>query len=78
MLLGKQRFMTENTKQSQQEFLLDAMARLGMDRKAFCERISVPKRTLEKWLASDESVDKRVMPDMAWSYIREILENSEK
>lgn len=70
--------MTENTKQSQQEFLLDAMTRLGIDRKGFCARISVPKRTLEKWLASDESVDKRAMPDMAWAYIREILENSGK
>ena len=66
------------TNPTQQEFLLDAMTRLGMDRKAFCERISVPKRTLEKWLASDESVDKRAMPEMAWSYIKEILENSEK
>lgn len=77
-LLGKQKLTTNNKKQTQQEFLLNAMQQLGMTRKEFCERISVPKKTLDKWLASDDAVDKRAMPEMAWSYIREILENNQK
>jgi transcriptional regulator with XRE-family HTH domain len=57
----------------QQEFLRDAMRQLGMTREQFCKRISVPRKTLDKWLSPDGSIDKRAMPDMAWAYINEIL-----
>lgn len=63
---------------TQQDFLLDAIERLGMSRLEFCERISVPKKTLDKWLAADGTADKRAMPEIAWTFIREILENNNK
>lgn len=63
---------------TQQEFLLDAMQKLGMTRLEFCARISVPKKTLDKWLAADDAVDKRAMPEIAWAYINEILESNKK
>lgn len=58
---------------SQQEFLHMAMEELQLSRAEFSKRISVPMRTLEKWLASDSSKDKRNMSEMAWTFISEIL-----
>ena len=58
----------------QQEFLRDAMHRLGLTRAGFAQRISVPEKTLDKWLAPAETSDFRNMPDVVWAYIREILE----
>lgn len=58
---------------NQQQFLRDAMARLGMTRDQMCKRISVPRRTFDKWLAPEGSKDHRGMPEIAWAYIREIL-----
>ena len=62
----------------QQEFLREAMRRLGMTRDQFCKRISVPRKTFDKWLAPDGTSDKRKMPDIAWSYINEILDRNNK
>ncbi|MFJ2991232.1 transcriptional regulator [Pandoraea sp. NPDC087047] len=59
--------------QSQQEFLRDAMGKLGMTRAAFAKRISVPDKTLDKWLAPANTSDYRAMPDVVWAYVREIL-----
>lgn len=58
----------------QQEFLRDAMRRLGLTRAGFCQRISVPEKTLDKWLAPSDTSDFRNMPDVVWAYVREILE----
>lgn len=63
---------------SQQEFLRAAMQRLGMTRDQFCKRISVPRKTFDKWMAPDDTSDKRKMPDIAWSYIKEILNQNSK
>ena len=52
------------------------MKRLGMTRDEFCLRISVPRKTLDKWLAPEGSNEKRVMAEMAWAYIKEILGDS--
>lgn len=60
---------------SQQDFLRDAMQKLGMTRDQFCKRISVPRKTLDKWLAPEGSKESRAMPEMAWAYIREILDS---
>jgi hypothetical protein len=64
-------------KPSQQEFLRDAMDRLGMTRDQFAVRIAVPRKTLDNWLLppSDSS---RGMSDMAWKFIGEILERESK
>lgn len=59
--------------QTQQDFLRDAMSKLGMTRAAFAKRISVPDKTLDKWLAPANTSDFRAMPDVVWAYIREIL-----
>ncbi|MNN42731.1 aspartate carbamoyltransferase [compost metagenome] len=60
---------------SQQDFLREAMQQLGMTRDQFCKRISVPRKTFDKWLAPEGSKEFRAMPEMAWSYIRDILNN---
>ncbi|WP_080430186.1 transcriptional regulator [Burkholderia ubonensis] len=59
--------------QTQQEFLREAMQALGLTRAAFATRISVPEKTLNKWLASANTGDYRNMPDVVWAYVREIL-----
>ncbi|MDN7180577.1 transcriptional regulator [Caballeronia sp. SEWSISQ10-4 2] len=59
---------------SQQEFLRDAMQRLKLTRAGFAKRISVPEKTLDKWLAPANTADFRNMPDVVWAYIREILD----
>jgi aspartate carbamoyltransferase catalytic subunit len=65
--------------QTQQEFLRHAMSELGTTREQFAERIGAKKRALDNWLLSPHSSEYRSMPDMAWKFVREILENrSEK
>lgn len=59
--------------QTQQEFLREAMQSLGLTRAAFAARISVPEKTLNKWLAPGDTGDYRNMPDVVWAYVREIL-----
>lgn len=59
---------------SQQEFLKDAIQRLGLTRAGFAKRISVPEKTLDKWLAPAGTSDFRPLPEVVWSYVREILE----
>ncbi|OJB41836.1 aspartate carbamoyltransferase catalytic chain [Burkholderia ubonensis] len=59
--------------QTQQEFLREAMQALGLTRAAFATRISVPEKTLNKWLAPANTGDYRNMPDVVWAYVREIL-----
>jgi hypothetical protein len=68
--------MTE--KPSQQDFLRVAMQSLGLTRDEFGKRFSVPRSTLDKWLAPDGSKEHRGMPDIAWAYIREILSENAK
>lgn len=63
---------------TQQEFLRDAISTLGMTRAEFAQRISVPIKTLDKWLAPLDTSDFRNMPDVVWSYVREIIERAEK
>lgn len=64
-------------KPSQQEFLRDAMHRLGMTRDEFAGRIAVTRKTLDNWLLPP-SESARGMSDMAWKFIREILDREEK
>jgi hypothetical protein len=60
---------------TQQEFLRHAMSELGMTREQFADRIGTKKRALDNWLLSPDSSEYRSMPDMAWKFVREILEN---
>ncbi|WP_439672898.1 helix-turn-helix domain-containing protein [Cupriavidus necator] len=57
----------------QQDLLREAMNQLGMTREEFAARLSVSKRTLDKWLLPNESTDFRALPDMGRAYIQEIL-----
>jgi hypothetical protein len=59
--------------QSQQMFLREAMAALGMTRAGFAQRVSVPMKTLDRWMAPSDSGDFRNMPEIVWAYVREIL-----
>lgn len=61
---------------TQQEFLRDAMARLDMTRDQFADRIGATRRRLDNWLLPTESSGFRDMDDMAWKFIREILESA--
>jgi aspartate carbamoyltransferase catalytic subunit len=63
---------------SQQEFLRDAMAKLGMTRDQFADRIGTSRRRLDNWLLPSESKGFRDMDEIAWKFIREILANSKK
>ena len=65
--------MAQSATRSQQEFLKGAIQRLGMTRASFAQRISVPEKTLDKWLAPAGTSDFRKMPDMVWTYVIEIL-----
>ena len=62
---------------SQQEFLRDAMRRLGMTRDEFAARIAVSRKTLDNWLLPP-SDSARGMSDMAWKFIGEILDREAK
>jgi DNA-binding transcriptional regulator YiaG len=62
---------------SQQDFLREAMRLLGMTRDEFAERIATKRKTLDNWLLPP-SESARGMPDMAWKFIREILEKESK
>lgn len=64
-------------KPSQQEFLRDAMDRLGMTRDEFADRIAVKRKTLDNWLLPP-SESARGMSDMAWKFIQEVLERAAK
>ncbi|WP_260430299.1 MULTISPECIES: transcriptional regulator [unclassified Burkholderia] len=63
---------------TQQVFLRGAMTSLGMTRMEFAERISVPIKTLDKWLAPASTSDFRNMPDVVWAYVREVLDWTKK
>ena len=63
---------------TQQEFLRDAMHRLGMTREQFAVRIGTASRTLNKWLLPSDSKDFRNMPDVVWKFVGEILEREPK
>jgi hypothetical protein len=58
----------------QQDFLRYAMKVLGMTRDGFSTRLSTSRRSLDNWLQPSESKEYRPMPDMAWRFIREIVE----
>ncbi|KLU21872.1 aspartate carbamoyltransferase catalytic chain [Caballeronia mineralivorans PML1(12)] len=64
---------TQPASPTQQDLLRDAMETLGMTRAEFAARLSVPPRTLDKWLLPEESTDFRAMPEMGKAYVREIL-----
>ncbi|MFJ3317237.1 transcriptional regulator [Herbaspirillum huttiense] len=59
---------------AQQDFLRKAMETLGMTRDEFCERIGAKRRRLDNWLLPSSSKEFREMDEMAWKFIREILE----
>lgn len=60
---------------NQQDYLRQAMSQLSMTRNQFSERIGASRRSLDTWLLPSESKEYRSMPEMAWKFIREILEN---
>ncbi|AIY44222.1 Aspartate carbamoyltransferase (plasmid) [Collimonas arenae] len=63
---------------TQQEFLRDAMRRLGMTREQFASRIGTNTHALNKWLQPSESQNFRHMTDVVWKFVGEILEREEK
>lgn len=59
---------------TQQEFLLDAMKKLGLNRETFAARIGCPPTTFKKWIAAEAAAGNyREMPAVAWALVREVL-----
>jgi aspartate carbamoyltransferase catalytic subunit len=63
---------------AQQEFLRNAMTKLGMTRDEFADRIGTNRRRLDNWLLPSDSNGFREMDEMAWKFIREILQHEAK
>ncbi len=63
---------------AQQKFLREAMVALSMTRDEFAARIGASRRRLDNWLLPTESAGYREMDEMAWKFIREILNNLPK
>lgn len=70
--------MTESKTLSQQEFLRDAMGRLGMTRQEFADRLNTKKRRLDTWLLPSASKEFRELDPAIWQFIREIVEGQKK
>ena len=61
---------------TQQEFLRDAKAKLGLTWPEFAQRIGAPETTMKKWaLPDDAEKNAREMPSTVWVLVREILEH---
>lgn len=58
---------------SQQVFLRDAMAMLGMTRAKFAARLGVGLKTLDKWMAPAGSDEYRALSALARNYVADIL-----
>jgi len=63
---------------SQQEFLREAMDQLNMTHDEFASRLSVARRTLDRWLLPSESADARALPETGRAYIEEVLQRNKK
>lgn len=63
---------------AQQQFLRDAMTKLDMTRDEFADRIGTNRRRLDNWLLPSDSKGFREMDEMAWKFIREILQHTKK
>lgn len=61
---------------TQQEFLRDAKAKLGLTWPEFAQRIGAPETTMKKWaLPDDAEKNAREMPSTIWVLVREIIEH---
>lgn len=58
---------------TQQEFLRNATAELGLTQKGLAARMAAPWETFRKWLMPNDSSSYREMPEIAWQLVREIL-----
>lgn len=58
---------------SQQEFLRETAAVLGLTQKGLAERMHAPWPTFEKWLLPQSAGSAREMPAIAWQLAREIV-----
>lgn len=74
ILIGYVTDTNMNTTMTQQEFLRDAKAKLGLTWPEFAKRIGAPETTLKKWaLPDDAEKNAREMPSTMWVLLREIL-----
>lgn len=60
---------------TQQAFLREAAAALGLAEEAFAQRMGAPWSTFEKWLLPVGVAGAREMPVIAWQLVREIMAN---
>ena len=71
--------MEEKKTMSQQEFLRDAMKRLGMTRQEFAARLNLTSRyRLDNWLLPSGSTGFRELDPVIWQFVREILDSQKK
>lgn len=60
---------------AQQQFLRNSCVTIRCTQKGLAQRMDVPWSTFEKWLAPTESKSFREMPQMAWSFVKLIIEH---
>jgi hypothetical protein len=76
ILIGYVNYKVLTTTMTQQEFLRNAKAKLGLTWPEFAERIGAPETTMKKWaLPDDAEKNARKMPSTVWVLVREILEH---
>jgi hypothetical protein len=66
------------TRVTQQDFLREAMQRLGMTRDQFAARLGASRRRLDNWLLPGDSSGFRELDPVVWTFVREILEREEQ
>lgn len=76
ILIGYVNETAMNKMMTQQEFLRDAKAKLGLTWPEFAQRIGAPETTMKKWaLPDDAEKNAREMPSTIWVLVREIIEH---
>lgn len=66
------------TKQSQQEYLREAKATLGVEWDTFAEMVGVKPRAFKTYRMPDSSKDNRSLPDLARRVIDGLLADHQK
>lgn len=74
ILIGYVIETTMNKMMTQQDFLRDAKAKLGLTWPEFAQRIGAPETTMKKWVLPDDAEkNAREMPSTIWVLVREII-----
>lgn len=56
---------------------LGALLRQGraLTRDEMCGRLGCPRKTFDKWMLPQHSLNSREMPNIVWNHVREVIEH---